>query len=257
MSGDGDHNYRGKNSFRYSTVSYKLASEVQELALKLGFQAWIKLEENLNYSAPSGFYDKKTFIYRVHISKDTIHTVKREQIKTISYIGSVYDITVPNHIIFVRRNGKCVWSGNCGAWGNGREKSPAAICRKVAQAKDAIEIWGDGNQTRSFLYIDECLLGIRKFMDSDFAGPLNIGSDEMVSINQLVEMTKEIAIKPGIKINHVEGPLGVRGRTSDNRLIKEKLGWAPNYPLMKGLKKTYRWIDEQIKQDLKDYSWTS
>jgi nucleoside-diphosphate-sugar epimerase len=144
-----------------------------------------------------------------------------------------------------------------GAWGNGREKSPAAICRKVAQAKDAIEIWGDGNQTRSFLYIDECLLGIRKFMDSDFAGPLNIGSDEMVSINQLVEMTKEIAIKPGIKINHVEGPLGVRGRTSDNRLIKEKLGWAPNYPLMKGLKKTYRWIDEQIKQDLKDYSWTS
>jgi GDP-D-mannose 3',5'-epimerase len=146
-----------------------------------------------------------------------------------------------------------------GAWGNGREKSPAAICRKVAQAKDGdtIEIWGDGNQTRSFLYIDECLLGLRKFMDSNFQGPLNIGSDEMVSINQLVEMAKEIAGKPKIKISHVEGPLGVRGRTSDNRLIRQKLGWAPNYPLMKGLKKTFKWIDEQVKQGVKDYSWTS
>lgn len=146
-----------------------------------------------------------------------------------------------------------------GAWGNGREKSPAAMCRKVAQTPDGgeIEVWGDGNQTRSFLYIDECLVGIRKFMDSDFMGPLNIGSDEMVSINQLVEMVKDIAGKPGIRIKHVSGPLGVRGRTSDNRLIKEKLGWAPDYPLRMGLEKTYPWIERQVREGKEDYSWTS
>ena len=150
-------------------------------------------------------------------------------------------------------------TGPEGAWGNGREKSPAAMCRKVAQTNDgdAIEVWGDGNQTRSFLYIDECLTGIRKFMDSDFIGPLNIGSDEMVSINQLVEMVKDIAGKPNIQIRHVPGPLGVRGRTSDNRLIKEKLGWAPNYSLRKGLEKTYPWIEQQVKEGKQDYSWTS
>lgn len=149
--------------------------------------------------------------------------------------------------------------GTEGAWGNGREKSPAAMCRKVAQASDGgeIEVWGDGNQTRSFLYISECLDGIRKFMDSDFMGPLNIGSDEMVSINQLVEMVKDIAGKPGIRIKHVSGPLGVRGRTSDNRLIKEKLGWAPDYPLRKGLVKAYAWIEQQVREGKEDYAWTN
>jgi GDP-D-mannose 3',5'-epimerase len=144
-----------------------------------------------------------------------------------------------------------------GAWGNGREKSPAAICRKIAQAENEIEIWGDGEQTRSFLYIDECLVGIRKLIDSNFIGPLNIGSDEMVSINQLVKIVKNIAEKPNVKIKHIEGPVGVRGRTSDNRLIKEKLEWVPDYPLADGLKKTYKWIEEQIIQGKKDYSWTS
>jgi nucleoside-diphosphate-sugar epimerase len=142
-----------------------------------------------------------------------------------------------------------------GAWDNGKEKSPAAVCRKVARAKDGdtIEIWGDGDQTRSFLYIDECLFGVRRFMDFDFVGPMNIGSDEMVSINGLVEMVKDIAGKPNIKIEHVPGPLGVRGRTSDNTLIKQKLGgWAPSKPLRDGLEKLYSWIDGQVKQGLAD-----
>lgn len=136
-----------------------------------------------------------------------------------------------------------------GSWNNGKEKAPAAICRKVAEAKngDEIEIWGDGEQTRSFLYIDECLDGVLRHMESDFQGPLNIGSDEMVTINQLVDIASQIAGKKLIK-KHIPGPLGVRGRTSDNTLIFEKLGWKPNYPLKKGIESTYNWIVEQLKK---------
>jgi nucleoside-diphosphate-sugar epimerase len=149
--------------------------------------------------------------------------------------------------------------GELGSWNNGKEKAPAAMCRKVAETPDGgtIEVWGDGEQTRSFLYIDVCLEGVRRLMESDFQGPVNIGSDEMVSINRLVDMVKEVAGKPNIKITHVDGPLGVRGRTSDNRLIKEKLNWAPDYPLIEGLKKTYPWIEQQVKLKKKDYPWTS
>lgn len=134
-----------------------------------------------------------------------------------------------------------------GSWNDGREKAPAAMCRKVATASnnDEIEIWGDGEQTRSFLYIDECLEGIRRLMDSNFEGPINIGSDEKISINNLVKMTAEIAGKK-ITIKHIKGPLGVRGRNSENSLIKEKLNWQPNYPLKKGIEKTYSWIKQQI-----------
>lgn len=134
-----------------------------------------------------------------------------------------------------------------GTWKGGKEKAPAAICRKVAEAKDdgEIEIWGDGEQTRSFLYIDECLEGIRRLIDSDFTGPVNIGSDEMVTINQLALMAMGIANKK-LSIKHIDGPLGVRGRNSDNTLIKEKLGWAPSQPLNNGLKKTYEWINKQV-----------
>jgi nucleoside-diphosphate-sugar epimerase len=137
--------------------------------------------------------------------------------------------------------------GPQGTWSGGKEKAPAAICRKVAMSEEGgvIEIWGDGKQTRSFLYIDECLEGIRRLMKSDFSGPVNIGSDEMVSINQLAMMASEIAGKK-IHLKHIEGPLGVRGRNSDNRLIKEKLGWAPSKPLKDGIAKTYAWITEQL-----------
>jgi len=140
-----------------------------------------------------------------------------------------------------------------GSWNDGREKAPAAICRKVATAKikgeKYIEIWGDGKQTRSFLYIDECLEGVRRLMESDFTGPVNIGSEEMVTINQLAEMVMDIA---GVKleIKHISGPTGVRGRNSDNRLIMEKLGWKPNMPLREGLKITYKWIEERVKKYL-------
>jgi GDP-D-mannose 3',5'-epimerase len=140
-----------------------------------------------------------------------------------------------------------------GSWNNGKEKSPAAMCRKVAQAKDGgtIEMWGDGKQTRSYLYIDECLNGVRKLMNSDFEGPVNIGSEEMVSINELAEMVMKIAGKK-LKIKHIKGPLGVRGRSSDNRLVKKKLGWAPSTKLYDGLAKTYAWINEQVQQNRKD-----
>ena len=135
-----------------------------------------------------------------------------------------------------------------GTWDGGREKAPAAICRKVAKAPDNgdIEIWGDGCQTRSFLYIDECLDGVLKLVRSDFTGPVNIGSDEMVTINQLAEMAMEIAGKR-LKAKHIPGPIGVRGRNSDNRLIFEKLGWRPTMSLDEGLRKTYSWVDGQVK----------
>ena len=140
--------------------------------------------------------------------------------------------------------------GPMGSWIGGKEKAPAAICRKVAMAQDGgeIEMWGDGEQTRSFLFIDECLQGMRKFMDNDtFFGPVNIGSDEMVTINQLADIVLGIAGKK-VTIKHIEGPLGVRGRNSDNLLIKEKLGWAPSKPLKDGLLKTFQWIEEQAKE---------
>jgi nucleoside-diphosphate-sugar epimerase len=135
-----------------------------------------------------------------------------------------------------------------GAWNDGREKAPAAICRKVSMTPEGgeIEIWGDGKQTRSFLYIDECLEGVRRLMKSDFIGPVNIGSEEMVTINQLAEMIMEIAGKK-LTVKHVSGPQGVRGRNSDNKLIYQKLEWNPTQPLKVGMEKTYKWIEEQVR----------
>jgi nucleoside-diphosphate-sugar epimerase len=134
-----------------------------------------------------------------------------------------------------------------GTWTGGREKAPAAICRKVASARDneSIEIWGDGKQTRSFLYIDECLEGVVRLMRSSFTGPVNIGSEEMVTINQLAEMVIAISGK-SLSIINVSGPMGVRGRRSDNRLIKAKLGWEPSEKLAIGIEKTYAWINHQL-----------
>lgn len=139
--------------------------------------------------------------------------------------------------------------GPDGTWTGGREKSPAALCRKIAEAKDGgqIEMWGDGRQTRSFLYIDECLEGSLRLMRSSWTGPVNIGSEEMVTINQLAEMIMKIAGKK-LSIKHIPGPLGVRGRNSDNRLIRSKLRWAPSMPLKKGLAITYAWIKDQIEK---------
>ncbi|MBS1620187.1 MAG: NAD-dependent epimerase/dehydratase family protein [Bacteroidetes bacterium] len=137
--------------------------------------------------------------------------------------------------------------GPLGTWDGGKEKAPAAICRKVAQAKDGgeIEVWGDGKQTRSFLYIDECVDGVRRLMKSEFTGPVNIGSDEMISINDLVKMVAGVAAKK-ITIKNIPGPTGVRGRNSDNQLIYEKLGWKPSLPLVDGISRTYSWIKSQV-----------
>jgi GDP-D-mannose 3',5'-epimerase len=134
-----------------------------------------------------------------------------------------------------------------GTWDGGKEKAPAALCRKIASTKSSgeIEIWGDGLQTRSFLYVDECVEGTLRLLRSDFTGPVNVGSEEMVTINQLAEMIADIAGK-SIALNHIPGPTGVRGRNSDNRLIKERLGWQPSKALRTGLENTYEWIERQV-----------
>ena len=138
-----------------------------------------------------------------------------------------------------------------GTWKGGREKAPAAICRKVAYATsgDDIEVWGDGEQTRSFLYIDECIEATRRLMDSEFIGPVNIGSEEMVTINELVDIAAKVSEKE-IKKNHIDGPLGVRGRNSNNDLIREKLGWDYEQTLEEGIRKTYGWISYEIAKEL-------
>jgi GDP-D-mannose 3', 5'-epimerase len=139
--------------------------------------------------------------------------------------------------------------GEEGTWQGGREKAPAALCRKVAEAgaSGKIEVWGDGKQTRSFLYIDECIEGTLRLMRQDeFLGPVNIGSEEMVTINELVDIIANVTGKK-ITINHIDGPLGVRGRNSDNKLLKKKLGWEPTQKLSGGIKKTYEWISGQVR----------
>lgn len=139
-----------------------------------------------------------------------------------------------------------------GTWSGGREKAPAALCRKIALAPDGgeIEIWGDGAQTRSFLYVAECIEGTLRLMRSQVWEPVNIGSEEMVTINQLADVIMQIAGKQVCK-RHIPGPLGVRGRNSDNRLLRRKLGWAPSQPLRAGLELTYSWIEHQAKSNVK------
>jgi nucleoside-diphosphate-sugar epimerase len=154
--------------------------------------------------------------------------------------------------------------GPQGTWNGGKEKSPAAMCRKAAETEDGgtIEVWGDGQQTRSFLYVDECVEAVLKLMESDFLGPVNIGSEEMVTINELAQMAIDISGK-NISINNIGGqdflnkygfkcPLGVKGRNSDNKLYKEKVGWEVNQPLLDGLKKTYEWIESKVNEEIKN-----
>ena len=138
--------------------------------------------------------------------------------------------------------------GPQGTWDGGREKAPAALCRQVAETEDNgfIEVWGDGKQTRSFLLVDECVDGVRKLMESDFIGPVNIGSEEMISINDYAKMIIDISGK-NISVKNVDGPTGVAGRNSDNALIREKLGWEPSMTLRESTEITFKWIAEQVK----------
>jgi GDP-D-mannose 3', 5'-epimerase len=180
--------------------------------------------ENSAYPAqPDSEYGwEKLFSERLYLSFQKNHGIK-------VYIARFHNIFGPE-----------------GTWDGGKEKAPAAICRKVAMAKNGgeIEIWGDGHQTRSFLFIDECLEGVQRLVNSDFSGPVNVGSAEMVSINRLAKIVMRIARKH-ITIRHVPGPQGVRGRNSDNELIGRMLGWKPSHPLASGLEVTYRWIKAQ------------
>ena len=182
-------------------------------------------EESAYPAAPDSEYGwEKLFSERLYLSYNRNHNIP---VRVARY-----------HNIF----------GPEGTWQGGREKAPAAICRKVANLPPqggAIEVWGDGLQTRSFLFIDECIEATRRMMDSDFIGPVNIGSEEMVTINQLVETTAKVAEKEVTKI-HIDGPLGVRGRNSNNDLIREKLDWEYEMTLEEGIRYTYYWINEQI-----------
>jgi GDP-D-mannose 3', 5'-epimerase len=139
--------------------------------------------------------------------------------------------------------------GPYGTWDGGREKAPAAICRKVAETTDggSIEIWGDGEQTRSFCHVDDCVEGILRLMESGYRQPLNLGTDRMVSINKLAEIVIDISGKRDISVDHIDGPQGVRGRNSDNTRLREILGWEPAISLEEGLEGTYRWIEKQVK----------
>lgn len=249
MAGDGD-----ADGSRYSSISYRLADDVMELALKLGYHAWIGVEPRRKTDKradrnPATWND----IYRVHISKKCREIVtKREHRTTIQYSGMVYDVTLEqHHVMMVRRNGKPIWSGNCGTWCGGREKAPAAICRKVIEAKDTgiheIEIWGDGEQTRDFTWIGDCCQGIDKIIHCDklIATPCNLGSDEVVTINQLVTMAEEIG---GVTLERkydLKAPQGVRGRNSDNTFIRDTLGWEPKTPLRFTMERVYEFVKSQ------------
>jgi len=204
------------------------------------------------------FFASSACIYPVHNQEDPSHPTCREDSAYPAAPDSEYGweklFSERLYLAFHRNHGTPVRIarfhnifGPLGAWEGGREKAPAALCRKVAEATDGgeIELWGDGAQTRSFLYIDECLEGLRHLMDSEFPGPVNFGSEEMISLNALAEMLMAIAGKR-LSLRHVPGPVGVRGRNSDNRLIEERLGWKPSRPLREGLERTYAWIQERV-----------
>jgi nucleoside-diphosphate-sugar epimerase len=204
------------------------------------------------------FYSSSACIYPEYNQKSAEHPVCSEESAYPAAPDSeygweklfserLYFAFARNHNIQVRVARFHNIFGPQGTWRGGREKAPAAICRKVSEVEEGgeVEVWGDGNQTRSFLYVDECVEGVRRLMESDFSGPVNIGSDEMVTLNQLAELAMTVAGKR-VRIRHIAGPLGVRGRNSDNRLIREKLGWAPSSRLQAGLDQTYWWIDKQV-----------
>lgn len=208
-------------------------------------------------------YTSSACIYPEHLQEDTNVTPLREEDAYPAYPQDAYGWEkliserlcmhyMEDHGIVTRTVRFHNIFGEKGTWQGGREKAPAAICRKIAAAKlsgsNEIEIWGDGEQTRSFCYIDDCVEGIYRLMQSDFGEPLNLGQDRMVSINELADIIAKIA---GLEVRkkHVDGPQGVRGRNSDNSRLREVLGWEPQISLEDGLAKTYRWIEDQIKLD--------
>jgi nucleoside-diphosphate-sugar epimerase len=204
------------------------------------------------------FYSSSACIYPAHIQEDTNNPGLKETDAYPAGPDSEYGweklFSERMYLSYFRNYGMEVHIarfhnifGPLGTWEGGKEKAPAAMCRKVAEAPDGgeIEIWGDGEQTRTFLYIDECLEGIRRLMKSNAQGPVNIGSDELISINGLAEMVMAIAGKK-LSFKHIPGPLGVRGRSSENSYVQQVLGWRPTARLIDGMKITYQWIAEQV-----------
>jgi nucleoside-diphosphate-sugar epimerase len=211
---------------------------------------------------PRIFYSSSACVYPAHNQQDT-HNPNCEESSAYPadpdseygweklFSERLYLTYARNHGLQVRVARYHNVYGPEGTWQGGREKAPAAICRKVALATDHVEIWGDGEQTRSFLYIDACIEATRRFMQSDLSGPINIGSEEQVTINQLVDITCEVANKQLRKL-HISGPQGVRGRNSDNRLFRQQLNWNPSYSLGDGIAQTYAWIQNQINTGIYD-----
>jgi GDP-D-mannose 3',5'-epimerase len=234
--------------------------EVYQLAADMGGAGFVFLKACLNRNIKRIFYSSSACIYPKYNQTDPLNPNCREDSAYPAAPDSEYGweklFSERLYLSFQRNYGMEVRIaryhnifGGEGTWRGGREKAPAAICRKVAQASEGsdIDIWGDGEQTRSFLYIDACIEGTVRLTRANFTGPVNIGSDEMVSINQLADMVIKMSGKKLGK-NHIDGPIGVRGRNSDNNLIQEKLGWKPTQPMEVGLKKTYAWIEAQVKE---------
>jgi nucleoside-diphosphate-sugar epimerase len=221
----------------------------------------MKMNEKYNVNKTKIFYSSSACMYPEHNQEDPDNPLCTEDSAYPANPDSeygweklfserLYFAYNRNHKIPVRVARFHNIFGPEGTWDGGKEKAPAAICRKVIMSKDnTIEVWGDGEQTRSFLYIDECIEAVRRLMESDFMGPVNIGSEEMVTINRLVEIVSEISGRNDpIVPNHIPGPTGVRGRNSDNTLIREKLGWDYKQPLKEGITITYAWIKDQVEK---------
>lgn len=220
--------------------------------------AVMKLNKELNQNKTKMFYSSSACIYPAHnqldpnnpnCTEDSAYPANPDSEYGWEKLFSerLYFSYFRNYGIPVRVARYHNIFGPEGTWRGGKEKAPAAICRKVLECEDggSIEVWGDGKQTRSFLFIEECIEATRRLMDSDFIGPINIGSEEMVTINQLVDIAADVS---GKKINkkHIDGPLGVRGRNSENSLIRKKLGWDYKMPLKDGITKTFKWIESQM-----------
>lgn len=277
------HDLRDQNIVN-TLMSLHQYDEIYQLAADMGGAGYIFIGENdadimhnsatinLNildamrtYGIKKVFYSSSACMYPSHNQEDPLNPLCSEDSAYPANPDSEYGweklfserlylAYAKNHGIDVRIARFHNVFGPKGSWNNGKEKAPAALCRKVALAPEGgeIEVWGPGNQTRSFLFIDECIQGMLMIMDGSFQYPINLGSSRMISINDLVFLIAKIAGKK-ITIKNIPGPMGVMGRNSDNRLILEKFNWSPDEDLESGIAKTYEWIREQIRYSLTDY----
>lgn len=264
-----------ESSWQSLSIRYKKFDEVYQLAADMGGAGYIFTGENdynimhssslinlhcSRFCIPWGakvFYSSSACMYPSHNQEDPNNPLCSEESAYPANPDSEYGweklfserlylAASRNYGLDVRIARFHNIFGPEGTWDGGKEKAPAAMCRKALQAEDTMEVWGPGTQTRSFLYIDECVEAVRRLMNSSFCEPVNIGSDEMISINSLAQMALQLAGKTHTKIVNIDGPVGVMGRCSDNDLIEQKLGWKPSNKLFDGMKKTIRWIEEQM-----------